>query len=98
MVSSINKSKLCEQNSTVHRHEYANSFLDALSESKKFLIEMRTAENWEKIVNAEKLGIETEISRPLRRQKTPKGFDYEHEDQTLNDPKTSFQVNVFFIY
>lgn len=77
--------------------------LDALTELKKFLIEIRTDENFEEIVNdakkiAEKLDIEAEFetSRPLRRRKTPKSFDYEQEDYTLNDPKTSFKINVFF--
>jgi len=67
------------------------------------LIEIRTDENFEEIVNdakkiAEKLDIEAEFetSRPLRRRKTPKSFDYEQEDYTLNDPKTSFKINVFF--
>lgn len=49
---------------------------------------------------AEKLDVEAEFetsrSRPLRRRKTPKSFDYEHEDHTINDPKIAFKINVFF--
>ncbi|KAL3287013.1 hypothetical protein HHI36_001499 [Cryptolaemus montrouzieri] len=48
---------------------------------------------------AEKLDIEAEFetsrSRPLRRHKTTKSFDCEHEDHTINDTKTSFKINVF---
>ncbi|KAL4719980.1 hypothetical protein ACJJTC_017322 [Scirpophaga incertulas] len=78
--------------------------LDALTELKKFLLKIRTDINFEEIVSdakkiAEKLDVETEFetssSRPLRCRKTPKSFDYEHEDHTVNDPKTSFKINVF---
>ncbi|XP_022830235.1 zinc finger MYM-type protein 1-like [Spodoptera litura] len=79
--------------------------LDALTDLKKILIKIRTDTNFEEIVSdakkiAEKLDVETEFetsrSRPLRCRKTPKNFDYEHEDHTINDPKTSFKINVFF--
>lgn len=79
--------------------------LDALTELKKFMIKIRTDANFEEIVNdamkiAEKLDVEAEFetsrSRPLRRRKTPKSFDYEHEDHTINDLKTAFKINVFF--
>lgn len=73
--------------------------LDALTELKKFLIKIRTDTIFEEIVNdamkiGKKLDMEAEFvtsrSRPLRRRKTPKSFDYEHEDHTINDPKTAF--------
>jgi hypothetical protein len=78
--------------------------LDALSDLDKFLVGSRTDEKFEILVNnakktAEKLEIEAEFetSRPLRRRKTPKTFDYEHEDQAAQiDLKTSFKVNVYF--
>ncbi|KAG5886480.1 hypothetical protein JTB14_034401 [Gonioctena quinquepunctata] len=79
--------------------------LDASTELKKFLIKIRSDANFEEIVNdamkiAEKLdveaGFETSRSRPLRRRKTPKSFDYEHEDHTINDLKIAFKINVFF--
>lgn len=78
--------------------------LDALSDLEKFLVGSRTDEKFEIVVNnakktAEKLEIETEFEtcRPLRRRKTPKTFDYEHEDQAAQiDSKTSFKVNIYF--
>lgn len=81
--------------------------LDALTELKEFLKKYSTNANFEEIVNdamknTEKLDVEAEFetsrSRPLNRRKTPKSFDYEHEDHTINDPEIVFEINdIFFI-
>lgn len=78
--------------------------LDTLADLKNFLNGCRTEEKFETAVNnakeiAARLQVETEFEtlKPLRRRKTPRAFDYEHEDQAPQmDSKTSFKVNVYF--
>ncbi|KAG5875590.1 hypothetical protein JTB14_031825 [Gonioctena quinquepunctata] len=75
--------------------------LDALTELEKFLIKIGTDANCEEIVNdamkiAKKLDVEAEFETYLRHRMTPKSFDYEQEDHTINDLKIAFKINVFF--
>lgn len=66
------------------------------------MVEFRTDENFEKIIDQAKEITETlcvevifQTSLTLRRRLTSGRFDYEKEDQALLDPATSFKDNFF---
>lgn len=76
--------------------------LDALNDLNKFLNDYRSDDSFKEIVESSKL-VAKEIDaecvffskRPLRRRKKTKQFDYEHEDEIIENPEISFKVNFF---
>lgn len=76
--------------------------LDALNDLNKFLNDYRSDDNFKEIIERSKL-IAKEIDaecvffskRPLRQRKKTRQFDYEHEDEIIDNPEISFKVNFF---